>query len=136
MKRWPRRHLPPKIFLPFFALVFATLLSTLWLITSAATYQVENAMRTQLAVTGETFRGLVSERARRLTADTSLLAGDFALKRVIATYDPETLATVAVNYRERIDVDLLWITDESGMASGDWLMVDTGSITKPDSDRA
>jgi adenylate cyclase len=108
-----------KIFLPFSGLMLATLLSTLWLINSAVSHQVENDLRRQLVVTGEMFRGLVSERVRRLTADTVLLAADFALKRAIATYDPETLATVAVNYRERMDLDLLWITDESGTLLGD-----------------
>ena len=56
----------------------------------------------------------MAERAERLIGETSLLAGDFALKRAIATYDPDTLSSVAVNYRERIGVDLLWITDENG----------------------
>jgi len=114
MRWWARRRLRTKIFLPFSGLILATLLSTLWLINSAVSNQLESNLRAKLMVTGEIFRGLVSERARRLTADTLLLAADFALKRAIATYDPETLATVAVNYRERVDLDLLWITDESG----------------------
>lgn len=38
---------------------------------------------TQLVQTGEAFRGLASERARRLTAYTLLLAADFALKRAV-----------------------------------------------------
>jgi len=109
----------PKILVPFSGLIFATWLSTLWLINSAVSYPVESILRTQLVVTGEAFRGMVSDRARRLTADTLLLAADFALKRAIATYDPETLATVAVNYRERIGLELLWITDESGNLLGD-----------------
>jgi hypothetical protein len=108
-----------KIFLPFSGLILTTLLSTLWLINSAVSHQVENDLRRQLVATGEMFRGLVSERVRRLTADTVLLAADFALKRAVATYDPETLATVAANYRERMDLDLLWITDESGNLLGD-----------------
>ena len=119
MRWWARRRLRAKIFLPFSALILATLLSTLWLINSALSSQVEGTLRAQLQVTGQVFRGLVSERARRVTADTLLLAADFALKRAIATYDPETLATVAVNYRERIDLELLWITDESGTLLAD-----------------
>ena len=119
MRWWARRRLRAKIFLPFSALILAVLLSTLWLINSAVSRQVESNLRAQLMVTGEVFRGLVAERARRMAADTSLLAADFALKRAIATYDPETLASVAVNYRERIGLDLLWITDESGTLLAD-----------------
>ena len=114
MRWWARLGLRAKIFLPFSLLILATLLSVLWLVNSAVTSQAESNLRSQLRVTGEVFRGLVAERASRLVADTSLLAADFALKRAIATYDPETLATVAVNYRERIGLDLLWITDETG----------------------
>jgi adenylate cyclase len=80
---------------------------------------VENTLRTQLVGTGEAFRDLLSERVGQLTVDVSLLAADFALKRAIATSDPDTLATVAVNCRERIGLDVLWITDQSGNLLGD-----------------
>lgn len=119
MKWWARLGLRAKIFLPFSLLILAVLLSVLWLINSAVSAQVESNLRAQLRVTGEVFRGLIAARASRLTADTSLLAADFALKRAIATYDPETLATVSVNYRERIGLDLLWITDEKGAVLAD-----------------
>ena len=104
--------LSAKIFLPFSGLILASL-SALWPINSVVS-EAESNRRAQLVATGEVLRGLVSERAKRLATDTSLLAADFALKRPIATYDPETLATVAVNYRDHIDLELLWITDESG----------------------
>ena len=55
----------------------------------------------------------------KLSGDRILLTGDFALKRALATYDPATLATVAVNYRERSGVDLLWILDEQGQMLAD-----------------
>jgi adenylate cyclase len=113
-KWWARRRLRAKIFLPFSALVLAVLLSTLWLVTRVVSRQIENDLRRRLVVTGEVFRGRVEERARHLRANTSLLAADFALKRAIATYDPETLESVALNYRRRAGVDALWITDERG----------------------
>ncbi len=52
-------------------------------------------------------------------SNSILLTGDFALKRALATYDPATLATVAVNYRERSGVDLLWVLDEQGQMLAD-----------------
>jgi adenylate cyclase len=62
------------------------------------------------------------ERAERLRTNSTLLAGDFALKKVMAPasdYDTETLASVALNYQQRIGVDLLWITDEEGYLRAD-----------------
>lgn len=78
-------------------------------------------MKGELLVTGQVFQGLMVERAERLLTNTTLLAGDFALKRAMVTYDPSTLASVALNYQERIGVDLLWITDEAGVLLADSL---------------
>lgn len=114
MKWWARRRLRAKIFLPFSALVLATLVATLWFINSVVSRQVEESLKRQLGVTAQVFKRMVAEHAQRLLADTALLAADFALKRAIATYDPETLATVALNYRQRMGIDALWITDETG----------------------
>ena len=60
------------------------------------------------------------ERGARLETNSALLASDFALKRVIATYfdpttySPDTLASAARSYQSRIGVDLLWIADDQG----------------------
>ena len=71
------------------------LLATLWVIGAAVSGWVERSLKRQFDVTGNVFRGLMAERAERLLGETSLLAGDFALKRAIATYDPDTLSSVA-----------------------------------------
>jgi len=114
MNWWRRRRLRTKIFLPYSALVVAILLATLWVTGAAVSSWVERSLKRQFDATGEVYRGLMAERAERLLGETSLLAGDFALKRAIATYDPGTLSSVAQNHRDRIGVDLLWITDENG----------------------
>jgi adenylate cyclase len=119
MRWWARRRLRTKIFLPFSALILIVLLATLWLISRAVGGWVERSLKSQFEVTGEVFDGLVAEREERLRGETTLLAGDFALKRALATYDPDTLASVAINYRERIGGDLLWVTDESGALLAD-----------------
>ena len=111
---WARRRLRTKIFLPFSVLILAILLATLWVVGAAVGAWVEGSLKRQFTATGNVFRALMAERAERLIGETSLLAGDFALKRAIATYDPDTLSSVAVNHRERIGADLLWITDENG----------------------
>ena len=95
-------------------LILAILLATLWVVGAAVGAWVEGSLKRQFTATGNVFRALMAERAERLIGETSLLAGDFALKRAIATYDPDTLSSVAVNHRERIGADLLWITDENG----------------------
>ncbi|HEY8514801.1 MAG TPA: adenylate/guanylate cyclase domain-containing protein [Candidatus Binatia bacterium] len=114
MRGWLRPSLRARILLPYAALLLAVLLATLWVLGAAVSGWVEASLRRQFDATGHVFRALLGERARRLTGETELLAADFALKRAIATYDPGTIASVAVNQRERLGVELLWITDERG----------------------
>jgi adenylate cyclase len=119
MRWWARRRLRTKIFLPFSILILTILLATLWVIGTAVGAWVESSLKRQFEVTGNVFRGLIAERQERLLGETRLLAGDFALKRAIATYDPDTLESVATNYRERSGGDLLWITDADGALLAD-----------------
>ncbi len=119
MRLWARSRLRTKIFIAFSALAVGLLLATLGLVEQAVSRQAERSLTKELMVTGEVFRQLLAEREGRLTSNSVLLTGDFALKRAVATYDPATLATVAVNYRERSGVDLLWILDESGHVLAD-----------------
>ena len=119
MKWWAESRLRSKIFVTFSALIIGLLLATLWLVELAVSRQAERSLTGELMVTGEVFQQLLAEREERLTSNSVLLTGDFALKRALATYDPATLATVAVNYRERSGVDLLWILDEAGHVLAD-----------------
>lgn len=114
MSWWSRRRLRARILLPFAVLLVAVLLATLWVLGAAVGGWVEASLRRQFDATGNVFRALLAERAARLLGETEILAADFALKRALATYDPATLASVAINQRERLGVDLLWITDERG----------------------
>ena len=114
MNWWATSRLRTKIFVAFSILVVGLLLATLWLVEQAVSRQAERSLTSELMVTGQVFQQILAEREDRLTSNSVLLTGDFALKRALATYDPATLATVAVNYRERSGVDLLWILDESG----------------------
>ncbi len=119
MTWWATSRLRTKIFVAFSALVIALLLVTLSLVEQVVSRQAERSLTSELMVTGAVFQQLLAEREDRLTSNSVLLTGDFALKRALATYDPATLATVAVNYRARSDVDLLWILDESGRMLAD-----------------
>lgn len=136
MNRWARSRLRTKIFLAFSALVLAVLSATLGFTQFVVSRDAERTLRRELLTTGELFAGLLTERAARLETNSILLASDFALKRVIAThfdqanYDPETLASAALNYHDRIGVELLWITDESGE-----LLVSSSSMSLPGTNR-
>jgi adenylate cyclase len=122
MRWWAHSRLRTKIFLAFSALILVVLLATLWITQFVINRQVQNTLRQELLTTGQVFQQLLKERAERLRTNSTLLAGDFALKRVVAPlseYDTETLASVALNYQQRIGVDLLWITDEEGRLRAD-----------------
>jgi len=122
MRWWARSRLRTKIFLAFSALILAVLLATLWITQFVINRQVQNTLRQELQTTGQVFQQLLKERAERLRTNSTLLAGDFALKKVMAPasdYDTETLVSVALNYQQRIGVDLLWITDEEGQLRAD-----------------
>ena len=121
MQWWARSRLRTKIFLAFSTLILVLFLLTLGLTQLMVGRLVQNALTDELVVTGDVFRGLIAERGERLLIDTRLLAGDFALKQAIVAseYDPETLASVARNYQQRIGVDLFLITDEEGVLLAD-----------------
>lgn len=116
---WARSRLRTKIFLAFSALILAVLLLTLGLTQLVASRQTQNALRRELLTTGQVLKGLVNERASRLQTNATLLASDFALKRVLATYDAKTLTSAALSYQQRLGVDLLWMTDEKGVLLAD-----------------
>lgn len=122
MRWWARSRLRTKIFLAFSALILVVLLATLWITQLVISRQIQNTLRQELLTTGQVFQQLLKERAERLRTNSTLLAGDFALKKVlapVAEYGTETLASVALNYQQRIGVDLLWITDEEGRLRAD-----------------
>jgi class 3 adenylate cyclase len=129
MSWWARCNLRTKIFLAFSSLILAVLLATLGFTQLVVSRDAKSTLSRELVTTGQVFLDLLRERAARLKSNSVLLASDFGLKRVIATYDPETLASAALSYQERIGVELFWITDESGVLL-------TASQKKPDVQRS
>jgi adenylate cyclase len=117
---WNRSSLRTKIFLAFSALIVAALIATLGFTQLVVRRDATNTLRRELQTTGQVFESLMKERAARLRTNSTLLASDFALKRVLAThfdplnYDQATLASAGLSYRERIGVELVWMTDEAG----------------------
>jgi len=117
---WNDSGLRTKIFVAFSALIMAVLLATLGLMQLVVSREAKETLGRELQTTGQVFESLMKERAARLQTNSTLLASDFALKRVIAThfdpanYDPATLASAGLSYRRRIGVELVWMTDEAG----------------------
>ena len=121
MRWWARSSLRTKIFSAFSALILAVLLATLGLTQLVVSREARRTLSRELLTAGQVFDRLMNERAERLRTNSILLASDFALKRVIAThfnpsgYDPETLASAGLSYRQRTGAELLWMTDEAGV---------------------
>jgi adenylate cyclase len=121
MKWWTGRSLRTTIFVAFSALILAVLLATLGLTQLVVGREAVRALSRDLRTTGQVFASLLEERATRLKTNSILLASDFALKRVFAThfdpesYDAETLASAGLSYRQRLGVQLVWMTDEAGI---------------------
>lgn len=117
---WNQASLRSRIFLTFAALIIAVLVATLGLTQLVVGRDAARTLHRELRTTGQVFESLLRERAARLQSNSTLLANDFALKRVFAThfdpanYDAETLASAGLSYRQRLGVELVWMTDESG----------------------
>ena len=115
------RSLRTAIFVAFSLLVLAVLLATLGLTQWVVGREAVQGLSRDLRTTGQVFASQLEERAVRLRTNSTLLAGDFALKRVFAThfdpekYDAATLASAGQSYRQRLGVQLVWMTDEAGM---------------------
>lgn len=120
MSLWARSRLRTRIFIAFSVLLLAVLIATLGFTQWVVSREAERTLRHELVTTGEVFERLVRERATRLQSNSMLLARDFALKRVLATYfdpesyDPETLKSAAQSYQGRTVVELFWIADDAG----------------------
>ena len=116
----PGRSLRAAIFVAFSTLILAVLLATLGLTQWVVGREAVQGLSRDLSTTGQVFASQLEERAVRLQSQSTLLAGDFALKRVFAThfdpekYDADTLASAGQSYRQRLGVQLVWMTDEAG----------------------
>ena len=122
---WTHSRLRTKIFWAFSALILTVLLTTLWFTQLIISRQAQSTVQQELTTTGQVFQGLLAERATRLHTNASLLVRDYALQKVIASYDPPTIASALLSYQRRLGVDLLWATDETGKLLADSLGTQT-----------
>jgi len=99
---WIRSRLRTKIFCAFSALILAVLLITLWFSQLVISRQAQATLQQELATTGQVFKGLLDERVKRLQTNATLLVRDYALQKVIASYDPPTIASALLSYQQRL----------------------------------
>ncbi len=114
MRGWRDARLRDRIFVTFSLLIAAMLIATLLSMRFSIDAQVRSTLQSQLLVTGQVFRREAASRLHELRFGATQLANDFGLKRVLATFDPASLASVAINSPDRMDADLCWIADEQG----------------------
>jgi len=119
MRFWARARLRTKIDLTFSFFIVLLLVVTLGFTRVTVRRQVSRTLEQGLRFTGEVFEGFARKEREALRKACEQLARDHALKQAVATYDPATLQSVAENTRERLEVDLVWVTDEQGKLLAD-----------------
>ena len=60
------------------------------------------------------FKQYTNEKEKLLTTAARVLTADFGFKQAVTTKDSETIASVLINHGQRIDADLMLLTDLQG----------------------
>lgn len=90
----------------------ATILVAFWFNTQQYSRdQVDEMMANATA----TFRQLLASREEQLINSAQLLTSDFGFKQAVASRDNPTIASVLNNHSARVEADLMFMTDLSGV---------------------
>lgn len=101
-----------KLLLLIVILIFISLLTTIVAVMRATNTSVEALVNEQLVVAERVFLTLLEDEREQLQRRGELLAGDFALRRAIATGDKSTIESALANHGERIEADLVLLISE------------------------
>lgn len=113
-------------------ILFVTLISSVQLITFLAVYNVTThnvvtQIGDQLIYSGGTFKRHLDNQAKRLSESTTILASDYAFRKVVATGDKATIQSALHNHGARIKADrVILITSEKN------IITDTGKSVQPE----
>ncbi|MEZ4281257.1 MAG: EAL domain-containing protein [Myxococcota bacterium] len=88
--------------------------ATSFVVLERTRHEAESHAQAQLEAGGRVFERLVGERERQLVANVATLAGDFALRRAVATEDRATVSSALENHGARIRADLAFLIDLDG----------------------
>lgn len=89
-----------------------TILVTFWFNTSKYSREQVDEM---MASATETFRQLLSTREEQLITSAQLLTSDFGFKQAVASQDIPTIDSVLRNHSSRVNANLMFMTDLSGV---------------------
>lgn len=108
-----------KLLASFLGLLGAVLAVSLWAVQRLETRRAERELETGLELTRAGFEDLLAAHDRELASALKLLSGDFAFKQAVATRDPATVLSVALNHRARMGADLLLVAGDDGALLAD-----------------
>jgi adenylate cyclase len=103
----------------FLGLLAVVLGASLWAVNRLETRSAEAEVLSNLETTSHVFEEILAGEGRRLATNLKLLSGDFAFKAAVATGDPLTIFSAAVNHRARIGADVLLVTGVDGKILAD-----------------
>ncbi len=118
-----------KILGAFLPLLVGLLAASLFLVHRHDSRQLEESLQRELEITRDTFFSLLESREKQIASALALVGGDFAFKKAVFTHDPETIASAAMNFQQRLKADVFFVTDETGL-----LLAATDPAAKPGAD--
>lgn len=103
--------------------LYAALFGAAMILVSLAVYaaisaNAERAVRDELTATGAVFDQVWALRSGRLQDGAGLLARDFGFRSAVASRDRQTIASALDNLRGRLNVDIAFMVDTDGAATG------------------
>lgn len=87
------------------------ILLTTWL---AASSYVQQRIQEDMERAVTLFQRLLDERNQQLMASSAILTADFGFKQAVATRDVATIRSALINHGERIQADLMLLSDLEG----------------------
>ena len=81
--------------------------------------EMDRAVRADVRATGGVLAQLLRERGAVLLAQSVLIADDPVLHAALSTHDPATVLDTARDYRKKMGVDEVLVTDRDGRVLGD-----------------
>jgi adenylate cyclase len=115
----------------FLGLLAAVLAASLIAVQRLESRRAERDVEAGLELTRALFEDLLAKHDRELASALKLLAGDFAFKQAVATRDPATVHSAALNHRARMGADLLLVAGEDGAVLADTRRLKAASAKAP-----
>ncbi len=103
-----------RIFLTSALLVVLTVGVAIYLVNVSVTREAEDRLQREIIATGALVEQLRTDRARTFTMMVKLIADSPMLKAAVDTNDPPTVQGIASGYQDRLNSNLLLVTNKAG----------------------